>query len=142
MTKERIDEIIDGLIEFVGSKNIKDILSCLGIHLLVVEPDNILLNGNRAVYNRIGPFECIYIANDLYNRDFVIAHELGHAVLHVEEATTFFNPLLNKGKLENEANYFAVRLLHRDLEIEDGIETKSQLAIRLGIKEDYIKYII
>lgn len=137
-----IDEIVIGLIENIGSNKLDDILSELKIHKFIVSPDNSLLQGNQAVYQRIGGFECIYIADNVLNKDFVIAHEIGHAILHVEEMTMFYNPLLNKGKLEREADYFATRLLYSNLEIEDGIETYKQLADKLGIKEDFIKFII
>ena len=136
-----IDEVILGLIEVVGSNSIYDIISHLKIYVLSVEPDNYLLHGNRAVYNRIGDFECIYLANDLSNKEFVLAHEVGHAILHVDEFETFYNPLLNKGKLENEANYFATKLLYSDYELEEGIHTREQLADRLGIDIDFTKFI-
>ena len=137
-----IDDIVTGLIDSVGSNNLDDILSELKIHKFIVSPDNSLLQGNQAVYQRIGDFECIYISDDVLNKDFVIAHEIGHAILHVDEMMMFYNPLLNKGKLEREADYFASKLLYSNLEIEDGIETYKQLADKLGIKEDFIKYII
>lgn len=137
-----IDDIVLGLIDSVGSNNLDDILSELKIHKFIVSPDNSLLQDNQAVYQRIGGFECIYIADNVLNKDFVIAHEIGHAILHFEEMTMFYNPLLNKGKLENEANYFACKLLYNDLEIEDGIETYQQLTNMLGVNEDNIKYII
>lgn len=137
-----IDEILTGLVESVGSRNVFDVLSELNIYTFAVEPNNILLQGNQAIYNRIGTFECIYYSNDISNKEYVLAHEVGHAVLHTEESEMFYNPLLNKGKLEKEADYFATKLLYSDLEIEDGIETYKQLADKLGIKEDNIKYII
>lgn len=137
-----IDEILVGLIETVGSNNVFEILSFLNINLFTVDKDSPILQDNLSVYTRIGSFECIYVSNEVYNKEFVIAHELGHAILHTEIAESFFNPLLNKGRLENEANYFATKLLYRDLDIEDGIETREQLAKILKIKEDYIKYIV
>lgn len=137
-----IDEILVGLIETVGSNNVFEILSFLNINLFTVDKDSPILQDNLSVYTRIGNFECIYVSNEVYNKEFVIAHELGHAILHTEIAESFFNPLLNKGRLENEANYFATKLLYRDLDIEDGIETREQLAKILKIKEDYIKYIV
>lgn len=137
-----IDEIVIGLIENIGSNNLDDILSELKIHKLIVSPDNSLLQGNQAVYQRIGDFECIYISDDVLNKDFVIAHEIGHAILHVDEMMMFYNPLLNKGKLEREADYFATKLLYSNVEIEEGIETKSHLAKFLGVNESVIDYII
>lgn len=137
-----IDEILLGLTELVGSNNVYDILSHLNIYHFAVDKDNSVLQGNLAVYNRIGDFECVYYSNDIDNLEYVLAHEIGHAVLHTEESEMFYNPLFNKGKLEKEADYFATRLLYSNLEIEEGIETYEQLANRLGIKEDFIKFII
>lgn len=136
-----IDEILAGLVESVGN-NVYDILNELNIYHFAVDPDNSVLQGNIAVYNRIGAFECIYYSNDIVNKEYVLAHEIGHAVLHTEESEMFYNPLLNKGKMEREADYFATRLLYSNLEIEDGIETYEQLANMIGIKEDNVKYII
>lgn len=137
-----IDDIISGLIARVGNNKIDDILSELNIHKFVVSPDSSLLQNNKAVYQRIGNFECIYIADDVLNKDFVIAHEIGHALLHTDEMELFYNPVFNKGKIEREADYFACKLLYSNLEIEDGIETKSQLATFLGVNEDVVDYII
>lgn len=137
-----IDEILIGLVEVVGSNKVIDILSHLNIYKFSVDPCNVLLQGNLAVYNRVGAFECIYYSNNIDNLEYVLAHEIGHAILHPEESEMFYNPLLNKGKLEKEADYFATRLLYSNLEIADGIETYEQLANMLGINEDNIKYII
>lgn len=137
-----IDDVIVGLIEVVGSNNVYEILDHLNIYHFAVNKDNELLQGNLAIYNRIGDFECVYYSNELDNKEYVLAHEIGHAILHVEEQMMFYNPLLNKGKIEREADYFATRLLYSDIEIEDGIETYKQLANKLGIKEDFIKFII
>ena len=137
-----IDEILTGMVESVGSNNVYEILDHLNIYHFQVDQDSELLQGNQAIYNRIGDFECIYYSDDITNKEYVLAHELGHAILHIEESQMFYNPLLNKGKLEKEANYFAVKLLYSNLEIEDGIETYKQLADYLGIKEDNIKYFI
>lgn len=137
-----IDEILLGLTELIGSNNVYDILSHLNIYHFAVDKDNSVLQDNLAVYNRIGAFECIYYSNDIDNLEYVLAHEIGHAILHLEESEMFYNPLLNKGKLEKEADYFATKLLYSNFEIEEGIETYEQLANRLGIKIDNIKYII
>lgn len=137
-----IDDIILGLIESIGSNNIYEILDYLNIYHFSVDKDNELLQGNQAIYNRIGQFECVYYSNDIKNKEYVLAHELGHSILHIEESQMFYNPLLNKGKLEREADYFATKLLYSNLEIEDGIETYEQLANKLGINVDNVKYII
>lgn len=139
---ELIDNVINGIVDTVGTNNVYDIASHLGIHIFTVSYDNELLKGNQAFYNRIGTFECIYLSNEISNKEFIIAHELGHALLHTELKEMFFNSLYPKGRLEREANYFATKLLYSNIDIEDGIETTEQLANRLGINEDFIKFII
>ena len=138
-----IDEIICGLVELVGSNDIYDVIDHLKIKVFTLNHENTILQGNEAVYTRFGALEIIYISDRITKaKEFILAHEVGHALLHVEEMEVYFNPLLNKGKLENEANYFATKLLYKDLVIEDGIETKQQLADSLGVNEEVINYII
>ena len=52
-------------------------------------------------------------------KNFVCAHELGHAVLHPKENTPFMrvNTLFSIDKIEVEANTFAVELLMPDNEL-------------------------
>lgn len=137
-----IDDILNGLIELVGGNNIYDVLDYLKIYHYPVNPDNPVLKGNKAIYNRIGEFECIYYSDDLYNPDFVLAHEVGHAVLHVNEMEMFYNPLLNKGRLEKEADYFATMLLYKDRDFEDWIETIDDISRCFGIPTECVKFLI
>lgn len=54
-------------------------------------------------------------------RDFVLAHELGHNILHPGQSTTFFRRFsagLQVPKIEAEANEFALCLLLRCSEID------------------------
>lgn len=137
-----IDEILEGLIDHCQTENIYELYDQLDIEIQRLTKDNIILKGNEAVYHRFHSLEIVYIEDNLVNEKFVLAHELAHAILHINESIVYFNPLENNWKLEKEANYFAMKLLYKDYEIEDGIETKSQLADRLGVNECYIEYII
>lgn len=73
----------------------------------------------------------------------MLAHELGHAILHTEIATAAYNnKLLNKGKLEKQADYFALKLL--DISIDkDYFEgyTLEQIAKALYVTEASLNYI-
>lgn len=137
-----IDNIILGLNEEVGSSDPYEIFSHLDIMINVVNADSKLLKGNLAIYQRYGFFETISISNEVTNKKFILAHELGHALLDTDMGKLYYNPLTNKGRLEREANYFATKLLYSDLDIQEGIETKEQLSNYLNIGEDYIDYII
>lgn len=63
-------------------------------------------------------------------KKFVIAHELGHALLHPNTNTPFLkkNTLLSVEKIEREANYFACHLLLLNTEPELFMEKKYYLA--------------
>ncbi|MDL0421376.1 ImmA/IrrE family metallo-endopeptidase [Caldifermentibacillus hisashii] len=52
---------------------------------------------------------------------YVCAHELGHAILHSDLNTSFLkkNTFYSIGKIEREANEFAVNLLLYDKNLED-----------------------
>lgn len=144
MIKEVINDTINGLIEEVGSNNVYDIASHLGIKIIKDnEKQNLLLKKCDGIYirNLLGN-EVIIIKDNLQNEEYVLAHELAHAILHTDYDFFASNPLSLNGRKEMEADYFATRLLYSDIDIEDGIETYKQLADSLGIKEDYIKYIV
>lgn len=57
-------------------------------------------------------------------KQFLIAHEIGHYVLHFDKNVSFsFMRHIYKTKLEREANDFAVKLLLSDINIkEDNLE--------------------
>lgn len=80
---------------------------------------------------------------DDFQRRFVLAHELGHAVLH-SNLNCFFlekKTLYLKNKFEIEANKFAVELLvdDKDLEELEGY-TINQAAAILGVPADLLIY--
>ncbi|MCC5427834.1 ImmA/IrrE family metallo-endopeptidase, partial [Clostridium botulinum] len=79
-----IDNILDGLKDTYDT-NIYELYDYLEIKMIKLEPSNILLRGNESLYNRnyFGN-EIVLIRNDLnleYEK-FILAHELGHALLH------------------------------------------------------------
>lgn len=144
LTKKWINDVISGLIEEVGSNDVYDIISYLNIKIIKDnEKQNVLFEKCDGIYirNFFGN-EVIIIKDSLPNEKFVLAHELGHALLHVDYDFLMNNPLSLNSKKEKEANYFATKLLYNDYKIEDGIETTEQLANMLGIKQDFIKFII
>jgi len=109
-----IDDIIVGLLEIYGTRDIYEFYDCLEISIVYLDKSNILLQGHDAVYNRSYlDQETVFIKKGLapeYER-FILAHELGHGILHTNMAKSAFSPLANLDKLEKQANYFAVKLL-------------------------------
>lgn len=139
-----IDDIISGIVEEVGSNNVYDISSHLGISIIKDnQSQNPILRKCEGFYLRsYNDNEIIVIRDDLKNETQIIAHELGHALLHTDYDFMLNNQLSVNGKKEKEANYFATKLLYKDLDIEDGIETIEQLARLLNINEECVEYII
>ncbi|WFA10379.1 ImmA/IrrE family metallo-endopeptidase [Tissierella sp. Yu-01] len=146
MSLSWIDEYINGVIEYCSSRDIFEIYDSLSINIRKVDKDDLLLRGNDAVYvrNFLG-IEAVFIRDDLplqYEK-FVLAHELGHAILHVEIATAAYsNKLINRGKLERQADYFAIKLL--DIKLDDVYHyelTARQIAGGLCVSEVSLEYI-
>jgi len=139
-----IDSIVIGLIDLYGTSDIYDLYSCLGLHIERLPLGNVLLREGEAFYSRgyLG-VETVFIRNDLsktYER-FVLAHELGHAILHVEIQEAAFNlNLINKGKMERQANYFAFHLLDINPYDEDFENfTIEQIACALEVPVDALR---
>jgi Zn-dependent peptidase ImmA (M78 family) len=88
----------------------------------------------------------VYLRDDLpcqYEK-FVLCHELGHAILHTEiPSAAYNNKLIVKGKLEKQADYFAIKLL--DIKLDNvGYEglTTEQIAKELCIAEESLNYVL
>ena len=87
----------------------------------------------------------IFINENLEEHEmrFVMAHELGHAILHRKENCYFIRnkTLLLNSKNEVEANTFAAELLIPDeLIYENPGMTKSQIARLAGFDEKIMKF--
>jgi Zn-dependent peptidase ImmA (M78 family) len=87
---------------------------------------------------------CIFINKNLEYKDrmLVMAHELGHAILHRKMNCYFIRnkTYLLTSKIEREANCFAVNLLIDDTELEEyGDKTIIQLSDIFGIDPKLIE---
>lgn len=84
--------------------------------------------------------KCIFLNENLEESEirFVMAHELGHAILHPRQNCYFIRSktLLSAAKIEVEANLFAAELLISDQMIaENQCLTLQQLSRLLGYSE-------
>lgn len=133
-----IDNILTGVIDIFNTNNVYNLLDYLDIKLVKLDSSNILLRGNESVYYRnYLNQEVIFIRDDLNSvfEKFMIAHELGHALLHTNIYEAAFNKkFINVGKLEKQANYFAFNLIdiHFD-EVECEGMTLKQISNCIGI---------
>lgn len=91
--------------------------------ILVIEMP---LGSSAGSYRFIRKHKVIFINSDLdyHQRKVVIAHELGHAVLHPKTNCCFIKnkTLLLNSKIEKEANIFACELLVHDDLLKDYID--------------------
>jgi len=141
-----IDDCIVGLIELYNTQDIYELYKCLDIKIVKLQKDNILLQNSEAFYYRdFFDEEVVFIRDDLdykYEK-FVLAHELGHALLHTEICATAFNKsLINKGKLERQANYFALKLLNIEIDpVEFRNYTIEDISKSLYVSEEALSYL-
>ena len=89
--------------------------------------------------------KCIFLNENLGESElrFVMAHELGHAILHPRQNCYFIRnrTFLSADRIEVEANTFAVELLVPDTEIVENPDlTIGQLARMTGYSEDILRY--
>lgn len=90
--------------------------------------------------NRI---KLIYLNADLpeHLEKFVLAHEIGHSVLHPQTCTPFLQTtFFSVDRLEVEANKFAINLVMSDEEITEHLEyTIDEWAMYYGLPREVIE---
>ena len=102
------------------------------------------LGSRSGCYMYLKHHKCIFLNSNLakHEKDLVMAHELGHAILHPKKNCYFIRnkTLLLNSKNEIEANKFAMELLVPDDILEENREfTVEQLSRILGYHEKLIK---
>jgi len=140
-----IDDIIVGLIEEYGTRDVYELCDALGIEIREVEPSNILLRNHEAYYYRnFMDSEVIFIANNVDGciKEFVLKHELGHALCNTEVLSAGFTHA-NVGKMERQADYFAAKLSNLELDnITMHQMTIEQIASCLEIPERVLRQLV
>lgn len=141
MSFKWIDIYVLGVRDHCNSKDIFEIYDVFGIQIKKVNKDDFILQGNESVYIRdYFGVEIVFIRDDLnYNfMKFLLAHELAHALLHTDLSKAAYNKsLVNRGKLEKQADYFAFKLL--DMRLDSVVcqgYSKAQIASELCVRED------
>ena len=113
----------------------------MGIELVIKELGNL-----KGFYKVIYDIPFIFLCSSLGRKEakIVLAHEIGHHLLHKEfaafgfEETSLFSPASRR---EYEANLFAAELLISDEHIENAVErgyTAEQIATSIGVDRDFI----
>lgn len=146
MTMNWIDYYVNGLKEIVDSEDVYIILSFLDIELIKLDKNSNLLKNREAFYSRnFNNTETVFIRNDLdreYEK-FLIAHEIGHAILHTKVKEAAYKNTINDDKYECHADYFAVKLLDKSIDPAyfEGY-TADSIAKSLHISKGAVEYVI
>lgn len=142
---EWIDDIILGLLEKYNTNNIYEICRGENIKIVKLNPDNILLSKKEACYYRdLDDNEVIFIRNNLplEKEQFILKHELGHALLHPDVLSAAYS-FYSTGKLERQANYFALKLSNICLDkIELENLTLEQIAAYVGVPYEPLRQVL
>lgn len=113
------DRIVGDIVREYGTRNPFRIAEAMDAIVLIVP-----LKGVNGFYHRYMDQDLIYINDDLSEEEQIIvcAHELGHMILHHDIDSIFLDsPVCKPGKLELEANAFALQLLQHDLNLTSDI---------------------
>lgn len=139
-----IKDTIQKLLEKYETNEPDELCDHLGIHItyeFLGEQDLLGYYINSGEYK----FIVVHDGLDYYDRRVVIAHELGHALLHPELNTSFlkYNTFQSLEKYENQANAFAAHLLLPDdfeIDIEFWGMTIEQIAETVAMPVELINY--
>ncbi len=130
-----IEKMIEKIVKKYSTSDPKKICACLDIEILFLDLGNMW--GFKTKSNRIN---IVYININLTEdtQNFVIAHELGHILLHNGINTPFFKNVCANSfipKIEHEANLFAIQLLSYNYEHFEGCTIEQKIKT-LGIPEE------
>ena len=142
LLEKDIKGVVNTLVKKYGTRDPFRLADELGV---IVQFSNIALCG---LYTPLKRQRVILISNRLRNEEnnkflnAVMAHELGHAILHRESQCYFFsdNTFFLKSKPEVEANTFAAELLISDGDVmEHQNYTTEQIARITGYEKKLIE---
>lgn len=136
MTNQEIDFVVDGLVDVVGSRNVYDVIDHLNIKL-------IKNSTSETLFLRFNGKEYIFLSKDIPEEmiEFSLAHEIGHAILHDVEMWYLSKLGISKSKHELEADYFAFKLLNKEIDLSYNY-TAKQYAKELCVSEKVVKYVV
>lgn len=139
--KNYILKEVEKIVKKFDTTNPVELTNLCGCKILHTELDDEML-GFTVSNNRCNT---IVIHNNLeeHIQDFVILHELGHALLHKGISTPFFKRIKGNNyipKIEREANEFAFAILCMDIENVDSMTSYEKLDF-LGLPYDLERFI-
>ncbi len=139
--QKNIKKIVTSYMRKLGTSNPFEIAEALHIEFAFGD-----LGTREGCYMYLKRHKCIFLNENLdeHEMNFVMAHELGHAILHPRENCYFIRnkTLMLDSKIEIEANKFAIELLLQDDDLTNWIElgyTKEQVSRLTGYHEKLIE---
>lgn len=134
-----IKNIVTGLIETYHTKNVYELIDALGITIIRKNSSK----KARFLRTQLGD-EFIFLNNNLdeHEEKYILAHELGHAILHTDLSCEYiYFSYTSSGKLEFQANYFATELLVGNID-KEFIQNKSldELSACFGVPKQMLEY--
>ncbi|MCH3962650.1 MAG: ImmA/IrrE family metallo-endopeptidase [Clostridium sp.] len=135
----RIKIIVRALIRKYKTNNVYELARCLGVVLKIVP-----LGSYSGAYMYLNRRRTIFLNSCLndYERIIVLAHEIGHAVLHKKTNCYFMKSytLFLTCKIEREANLFAAEFLIKDDVLNDYAGyTFDEIAHIENVSSDLLK---
>lgn len=135
-----IRKLVKKYVSKYSTNNPVELAEYLNIQILYVPLGNI-----SGFYKYIKRHKCIFINSDIedeHMQRFILAHELGHALLHTRDNCYFLEKktYIKIDRYENEANRFAIELLIPDDFIDEYSHCSiEQLARLTGYDESLIQ---
>lgn len=123
---------LNNIVNNYNTTNVKEICDYLDIEIAYTEFKAKTLESRLMIIDGNG---YIFVRPNLDERyeNFLIAHELGHYILHYDKNINFnFLKRIYKTRLEKEANSFACKLLMSDIDIKQE-ENIDFIAMEKGI---------
>lgn len=123
---------LKNIVNNYNTTNVKEICDYLDIEIAYTEFKAKTLESRLMIVDGNG---YIFVRPNLDERyeNFLIAHELGHYILHYDKNINFnFLKRIYKTRLEKEANSFACKLLMSDINIKEQ-ENIDFIAMEKGI---------
>ena len=129
--RKDIKQLVNYYVKKFNTRNPYKLAECLNVEVQIGE-----LGSQAGCYMFLKNHKCIFLNEDLEENEMrlVMAHELGHAIMHRKENCYFIRnkTLMLTSKLEIEANTFAAELLIPDELISDNPGLTAEQVARLA----------
>ena len=136
------------IIKYHGERNLDRLVKSMGI-ILHREPMGIFEGACKGFFMMEFRIKCITINCDLDEelQRVILAHEIGHAVLHAKKSGRSFHDVAlfsrDDSRFETEANVFAAETLLRDYDVKQSLranDTFYEVASELCVPPELLNF--